>query len=315
MKISPAGKLVYSALLGTGKSACFGGSSCIASESTFANVSGVAADASGTATVAGLQGGADNKNSGYVARMAADGSKLLWSTTVPMGYGDGNVRSLFMAQDSAGNVDLFGGYESLQPALPVTFGPPGLFAAQLKADGSGLNYSMDLGTAADASAAGMVVDASGVAWLAGTSSSGRFPALAAGYPSLGPNFVLRLDASGAVEQPIFRLPHGTITAAPLVSPAGFLLLLGAHAALVTFSPAYALDAPAVVGFANAASLEANTGLYAGALVTIYGFNLPNQTRFNGNPPPYLYWSSNQINLQVPFENYQGTVSLNWDFGS
>jgi len=315
VKISAAGKLLYGALAGTGKSACYGGSSCIPAQSTFATVTGMAVDGSGAATLAGLEGGADNINSGYVARLSADGSKLAWSMTLPVTYGDGDVLSLFMGQDANGNVDVFGGYQTLLPSISP--GAPGLFAAQVKADGSALNWSIDLTTAADANAVGMTADRNGNLWLAGTSSSGKFPALAAGVPNLGSDFVLRIDPAGTSPQTLYRLPHRDIIAPPVLDAGGNLLLLGARAAVLTVPPGYAFDSPAIVSFANAASFLAGTGISQGTLATIFGFDLPAspQVLFSGVPATVLYASPTQINIQVPFENVVDTLTVSGASGS
>jgi uncharacterized protein (TIGR03437 family) len=60
-----------------------------------------------------------------------------------------------------------------------------------------------------------------------------------------------------------------------------------------------------VAFGNSASYEVNTGLYPGALVSLFGFGLPVsaqgvQILIDGLPAPVLYSGSNQINFQVPF---------------
>jgi len=305
VKISPPGKLVYSTLLGTGSSDCSGGSGCVGHESTSATVSSMAADATGAITVAGVEGGSYNLGSGYVARLSADGSRLLWSTSVGAGYP--RVPTLFMAQDSNGNVDLFGEYVTAisSPGLPQQAGTPGLFAEKLSSDGSTVIYSTDLGQAADAIAAGIALDSSGNAYLAGTSSSAQFPILA-GVPILGADFVLALDPSGANPQTLFRFPLGTVSAPPSFHSSGQLLLLGSNGALLSLPPSYAFNTPAIIGFANAASYAMNTGLAGGALVSLFGFDLDGspesvQVLIGGVQATVLYAGPNQINIQAPFE--------------
>lgn len=305
LKISPAGKLVYSTLLGTGSSSCFGGSSCIGHESTSATVNSMAVDGAGVVTVSGVKGGSYNLGSGYVLRLAADGSNLLWATSVGGSYG--GVTTLLMAQDSNTNVDLFGRYviPIVHPGLPSQAGTPGLFAAKLSSDGSTMIYSTDLGQSPDANAAGIALDASGNPNLAGSSSSAQLLALP-GVPNLGADFVLRLDASGAKPQALFRFPLGTIGAPPAFDSSGRILLLGSTGALVTLPANYAFDTPAIVGYANAASFALNTGLVPGELVSLFGFDLGGspqnvQVSFDGVPAAVLYAGPNQINVQVPFE--------------
>jgi uncharacterized protein (TIGR03437 family) len=175
----------------------------------------------------------------------------------------------------------------------------------LSANGSTWLYTTDLGLAPDAGAAGIALDSSGDAYLAGTSSSPQFPALA-GVPALGADFVLRLDAAGTKPQKLFRFPTGVVTAPPAFESDGRLMLPGVHGSLLHLPASYAFDTPAIVAFGNSASYELNTGLYPGALVSLFGFGLPIslqgvQVLIDGLPAPLLYSGSNQINFQVPFK--------------
>jgi uncharacterized protein (TIGR03437 family) len=306
VKISPAGKLVYSTQLRTGSSGCLGGSRCIGHSSVWAYVSDLAVDAGGAVTVAGVTNGSYNPGDGYVSRVAPDGSKLTWDTGIA---GNWAVVGVTMAQDSGGEVNLFGRYVTLvenPTGIPYRYiaGDPGLFAAKLSSNGSTWIYTTDLGLAQDAHAAGIALDSSGNAYLAGTSSSPQFPALA-GVPALGADFVLRLDSSGAKPQKLFRFPSGVVTAPPAFEADGRLMLPGARGALLHLPPSYAFDTPAIVAFGNSASYELNTGLFSGALVSLFGFGLPPsgqgvQALIGGAPAPLLYSGANQINLQVPF---------------
>jgi uncharacterized protein (TIGR03437 family) len=303
VKISPAGKLVYGKRLITGTSQCIGGSRCINQMSTQANVKNLAVDATGAVTVAGIASGSWNPGNGCILKLAPDGSQPLWSTNTPANFQ--SVLNLSMAQDSAGNIDLFGQYAPLieVPDLAPETGTPGLFAAQLKPDGSAFGYVTDLGQSSDAQVAGIVLDVPGYIHLAGTSSSPQFPTVS-GAPNLGPDFVLLLGPSGAAPQMLFRLSRGVVTAPPAFDQNGRLLLIGVQSALLTLALSY--DTPAIVGYANSASNAMNTGLYAGALITLYGFSLPSsledvQVSIANLPAPMLYAGPNQINLQVPFE--------------
>jgi uncharacterized protein (TIGR03437 family) len=305
-KFSPAGKLAYSTFLGTGSSACVGGSFCLTRESTNADVEGLAVDSTGAVTAVGVEGGAFNVESGYASRLGPDGSKLLWSATLGANYGA--IDKLTMAQDASGNVDLLGRYapvlmhpSNIQPML----GTPGLLAARLSSDGSTVLYSTDLGQSADANPAGIALDAAGNTYLVGTSSSAQFPTLA-GVPDLGADFVLRLDPSGAKPpQDLFRFPLGVVSAPPAFDSGGRLLLLGSTGALLALPPSYAFTTPAIVGVANAASFALNTGLAAGEVVSLFGFDLDGspqkpQVQIGGMPATVLFAGPNQINVQVPF---------------
>jgi uncharacterized protein (TIGR03437 family) len=313
VKISPAGKLAYGTFLGTGASDCVGGSSCIGHASTSAGVSSMAVDGAGNLTVAGIAGGSYNLGSGYVSRLSADGSKLLWSARTGGNYA--GVTTLVMAQDSMGNVDVLGRYVTaiVEPGLPPEPGTPGLFAAKLSSDGSRVIYSNELGLSVDANVIGIVLDASGNAYLAGTSSSAQFPVVA-GVPDLGANFVLRLDPSGGTAQALFRFPLGTVSVPPALDGGGQLLLAGSTGSLLTLPPNYAFNTPAIVGFANAASFALNTGIAPGELVSLFGFDLGGspqnvQVLIGGMPATVLYAGPNQINVQVPFETPAETPSI------
>jgi uncharacterized protein (TIGR03437 family) len=304
VKISPACKLVYSTLLTTGSPDCIG-SQCIGYGSGYGGVSSIAPAAGGAAIVAGIQSGSFNPGNAYVSSVAPDASKLLW-TFLPNSYQA--ILSVAMTQDSNGNLDLFGRYASVLPypgAAYATAVDPGLFAAKLKPDGSALLYSVDLGRSPDSSATGIVVDASGNPWLAGTSSSPQFPSLS-GVADLGSDFTVRLDGASGTPQALFRFPRGVVSAPPALDATGDLLLPGAQGSLLTLPPSYAFHSPAIVAFANAASYALNTGLYPGALLTLYGFDLAAQSvqvTVNGTPAPILFAGANQINIQVPFENF------------
>lgn len=309
VKISPAGKLVYSTLLGTGTSLCTGGSACIPYESTSATVGGIAVDSTGAVTAAGVKSGGYNLGSGYAVRLSADGSRPLWATTVGGNYA--GVPKLLMAQDSSGNVDLFGQYVTaitVPTTGPVTNPPqagmPGLFTEKLSSDGSTVLYSTDLGQAPDANPIGVVLDKSANAYLEGTSSTTTF-LNAANVPNLGADFLVALDSSGSKVRTLFRFPRGTVAAPLSLDSVGQLLLPGLGGSLLTVPPNYAFNTPAIVGFANSASYAANTGLTAGTLVSLFGFDLSSsqnvEVQVAGFPATVLYAGSNQINIQVPFE--------------
>jgi uncharacterized protein (TIGR03437 family) len=312
---SPSGTLIYSTLLTTGGGCGSGGSACIGRQHAYAGVSSIAVDSDGGATLAGMLGSFYNTNlsysslgGGYICRVAPDGSKLLWTRGTPTT--DGIASSIFAAQNPTGNIDLFGSYipftNNPQSLIP-TAGIPGLFAAQLKPDGSDIVWYQNLGQAADVSAAGLVLDSQGNAYLAGTSSSAQFPPTAPAVPKLGSDFVLKLDPFGRPVQPPLRLPRGVIVAPPSLGANGSLMLLGTGSSLLTIpGDYYGLGSPAIVAFANSASDALNAGLFPGALFTTYGFNLPGsaegvQVRVGGIPARILYAAPGQINLQAPFK--------------
>lgn len=305
-KISPAGKLLYSASLGGAAFPCFGGSACIGKESTSGTVDNIVIDSGGTAYAAGTQG-----PSGYVTKV----SQTIGSgDTLPAGAGYSFVGPVLAAL-RGGGLDVFGIYRpavSIGGLGPVLTGTPGLFTEHFAPGATTRSYSIDFGQAPDSNAAGLLVDASGNAWLAGTSSSPTFPAVA-GSPNLGKDFLLRLDGSGNATR-LFRFPAGTVAAAPSLDANGRLAIPGPNAALLSIPVAYAFDSPAIVGFSNAASYQMDTGIYPGTLVSLFGYDLsaPSsvvQLTVNGVAAPVLYAGADQINIQVPFETQPGTADV------
>jgi uncharacterized protein (TIGR03437 family) len=336
-KISPAGKLVFSALLGSDEGSCVGGSSCINGDSTSTNVDGLSVDASGNVTLSGITNspgfpvtpGAVQQEcdcaypdaAGFVSRLSPDASKLVWSTYAGSAS-FGAIGYLGMAEDAQGNVDLFGQYALYLPVPgpPAVTGSPGLFAAKLSSDGSQLIFSTDLGQSLDAAAHGIALDPLGNVYFAGTSSFAQFPSLP-DVPNVGADFVLQLAPPNSQPQALVRLPTGTIGGPPVLDASPNLLLIAAQTALLQLAAGLAVSAPAVVGFSNSASFALETGLYPGALISLFGFDFASagqiaaldasgkfpttlesvQVLMNGVAAPLLYVGPNQINLQVPFE--------------
>jgi uncharacterized protein (TIGR03437 family) len=273
-------------------------SSCINQQSTSASVSAMAVDAAGDLTVTESM----SEGPGRISRVAPDATKLLWSTNT--GMQNGGVATLLLAQDSSGAVALFGTYAPLAyPEYPQGgTGTPSLFWQKLSSSGSVL-YTSDLGQASpDAQATGILLDSAGNSWLSGTDSSAAGE-LSGGTGS-GADLLLRIDGTGAVVSPPIRFPRGVIAASPAFGPQQQILIPGANGALLTLPAGYTTATPAIVGFANSASLAMNTGINAGALVSLFGFALPSapgQIAMNGVPVTVLYAAPGQINLQVPFD--------------
>jgi uncharacterized protein (TIGR03437 family) len=89
---------------------------------------------------------------------------------------------------------------------------------------------------------------------------------------------------------------------------------GPNSALLSIPVNYAFDSAAIVGFANAASYQMDTGIYPGTLVSLFGYDLaaPSagvQVTVNGVPAPVLFSGANQINLQVSFKTQPGTADV------
>jgi hypothetical protein len=218
-KIQPSGNLAYSALLGDTGSA----SDCC-------YVTGVAVDSAGNAYVAGTAGVtidsyatptpitpwpvtsgayqsvmiAPGDTAPFVAKVSADGSKLLYSTLVGTGQTSG------MALTSDNEVMLAGSpgynYPVTSNAYNATSGTS--FFAKLSADGSQLLYSSYFGKSngiGSTSIKAVSQDAGGNIWLAGSTADSTFtlvnpifaslPASPVGWPTT--SFLTEFDPTGA----------------------------------------------------------------------------------------------------------------------
>jgi beta-propeller repeat-containing protein len=139
----------------------------------------------------------------FVAKLSADGSKLLYITylggsSADVGYG--------IAIDSAGNAYITGDTRSadfplVNPVQAKLGGAADIFVAKLSTDGSKLLYSTYIGGSGGERGLGIAVDAFGNAYVTGYTNSLDFPIANALQPAFaGGNadaFVLKLDPSGS----------------------------------------------------------------------------------------------------------------------
>ena len=346
-KISPDGsKLVYSHLIGGDQMSCQAGPCFGDAARTTANA--LAVDTGGNVTIAGGTTASnfpvtpaafqntcnclDETMNGFVTRISADGSKLIWSTYLAKGSVDPLTTSVTsVTLDASGNVHVAGSTNggfvttpgALQPSLPTSYSLNG-FAAKLSSGGTKLLAATNLGGSNGAKLSGLTLDSTGNVWVAGTTTSPDFPGLPNTPPS-GSDFALEMDNAYALKQ-IVRLTPGTVTQPPAFDSAGGLLLLSLKGSLLRLEASAPLAAPAVFAIANAAVLKADAGVTAGALATIFGVGLgpsngivagPDAKGFyptqlggvkvqfvtRGLPPvdaPLLYVGPDQINFQVPW---------------
>lgn len=304
-KISAAGKLVWATFIGTGAVTCEGGSSCVASDGTSGGVDALTVDSTGAVTAAESLSGENDA----LVRLAPDASKVVWTT--PVGQSGDLSSHLSLAPGTSGNIAVFGEFAPLNTTgHSLTTGTPSLFVAEANSSGSIL-YQTDIGGASpDASNAGISLDSEGNMWLSGTDSSPT--GALAGAANAGADFVLELNSSGNPVGPPVRFPRGAVGAGAGVTSQSQVLIPGANGALLTLQSGFSTQIPAIVGFTNAASFTANTGIYQGALVSLFGFGLPATTpqiTIGGFPATVLYAGANQINIQVPFEPFQPTVQI------
>src|SRR5207245_9540342 len=124
---------------------------------------------------------------GFVSKVSADGSKLLYSTLLG---GSGYDLALAIAVDGQGRAHIAGMTESpdfpLKQALDSTLDPPwDAFITRLSADGSDVELSTLLGGAGTQQVLGIALDAQGNIYVAGYTDSADFPIVNAFQPDYG----------------------------------------------------------------------------------------------------------------------------------
>ena len=179
----------------------------------------IAADATGNAYVVGstvsfsfpiTPGAFQTTNHGdavFVTKLNASGSALIYSTYLG---GSGGHNASGIAVDAAGNAYVTGLTTGTDfPTTPGAFqrtyrgcsGCSNAFATKLNADGSALAYSTYLGGSGRDAGSGIAVDASGNAYVAGSSESSDFPttpgAFQTAYAGNEDAFVSKLNATGS----------------------------------------------------------------------------------------------------------------------
>jgi len=199
-KLNPAGTaLVYSTYLGGS-----GGSSANA----------IAVDGLGRAYIAGntwggfpvtpeaFQTAYGGNGDGFVAELNATGSGLVYASYLG---GDGNESANAVALNSIGDAYVAGSTFSTDfPTRPGSYQATNhassgtAFVAAVNATGAGLIYSTYLGGSNSDSAQGIAVDASGNAYVAGTSTSKDFPLTPGAYLSANEGgFITKLNPTGS----------------------------------------------------------------------------------------------------------------------
>ncbi len=140
---------------------------------------------------------------GFVTKLNASGSPLLYSTYLGGGNGEGGYA---IAIDGSGNVYITGyTYSSDFPVTPGAFdttynGNANVFVTRLNTDGSALVYSTFLGGAWNDFGSGIGIDGSGNAYITGYTYSSDFPVTPGAFDTTFSGldvFVTRLNASGS----------------------------------------------------------------------------------------------------------------------
>ena len=145
----------------------------------------------------------------FVSKLDPAGSALVYSTYIG---GNGGTTGAGIAVDASGNAYVTGDTDSPNfPTTPGAFqttfsGDPNnivhAFVSKLNATGSALVYSTYLGGSEDDWGYGIAIDASGCAYVTGTTGSSNFPTTPGAFQTTyGGNrdaFVTKLNASGSV---------------------------------------------------------------------------------------------------------------------
>ena len=267
MKLDPSGKIVlFTILSGKGSDAA----------------TSLAVDAVGNIYVAGSTSSPDfplhnpfqsTPGPGFIVKLSADGSQLLYSTYFPE-----VIKAL--AVDAAGNVYVAGTTYLTSfpvtpglPAGPVSMAPAGItsgaFLTKLSADGSHIVYSalisgssVDCGGGSSCYTGGrsttgvaVAVDAAGEAYLAGNTNTDDLPTTPSAFLTKGPGaFVAKVNAAGSA------LAYLTY-----ISPTNFIYTPNANPAVI--AAAIAVDAAGDAFLAGATfdpSLPATAGAYQSA---------------------------------------------------
>ncbi len=208
-KLNAAGDdLVYSTHLGgTGSDRSFG----IALDSTGAPYVAGYTDSANFPTRGAVDASHNGGDDAFVAKLAADGSALAFSTYLGGSAADG--AEAIAVNEATGDAYVSGGTASA--GFPVT--PNALqttrsagaenimdgFVSRVNADGSALEYSTFLGGSGRDQASGVAVDSGGEAYVTGATSSDDFPLEAplqgtrASVSTIDDAFVTKLNAAGS----------------------------------------------------------------------------------------------------------------------
>ena len=309
-KLSPDGSaLVYSTYLGGATDAESGVAIAVDSAGN-AFVAGGTLSSDFPTTPGAFQTTERSRGDGFLTKLNADGSALVYSTY--LGGSDYDF-PLGITIDPAGNAYLVGTTLSMDfPTTPGAFraafaGASDAFVTKVNPDGTGLIFSTYLGGAATDSGYGIGVDGSGNVVVAGYTGSSNFPttpgaisAVFKGGPSSGPYdaFLSKLDATGsALLYSTYLGGSGTeYLYALALDAAGSAYLTGFTSStdfpttpgafdrtLDTTSQSYDVFVTKVSLVTPTASVCGSTAICAGSQATI-------RADLTGNPPWSLTWS-------------------------
>jgi len=336
-------KIVFSTYFGDSAASCTGSASLCAGEFGSTYESSIAVDSAGNVVIAGTTtanqlpvtsgvfgpscgacASYPQADAGFVAKIAAGGSKLLWATYVPVVSAAPYFADIVIAAialDSSGNV-IAGGQAS--NGLPVTAGAlqtvfpvstsPGFASFVMKLDSAGQRLLFSTYFGGETIGPALVLDTQGTIWVTGTSPTDELP-VPKGTPVLGGCYLAGLSADGSSLASILTAPTGAVGQA-LALTSGSVTAMGASGTLLTASPG---QGSSLVGIGNAAALSVSVAVAPYELVSLYGLGLGPQTPagaqvvnglitsslggvqvlFDGTPAPLLFVGPAQINTIVP----------------
>jgi hypothetical protein len=201
-KLNAAGTaLLYSTYLGGSNGASPAAIAVDGAESAY--VAGITASTDFPTTAGALQTTSGGAGDGFVAKLNAAGSALIYGTYLG---GSGTDAGAGITVDSAGNAYVTGSTRSTDfpttaGALQTTFGGgTDGFVAKLNAAGTALIYSTYLGGSQDDRCFAIAVDSGGNAYVTGDTTSSNFPttagALQTTFGGVKDAFVAKLNTTG-----------------------------------------------------------------------------------------------------------------------
>lgn len=248
---------------------------------------------------------------GFVSKLSADGSHLLYSTYLG-GTSGASVQAI--AIDLAGDAWVAAPSPAPFPttpgsALPNAPGAPG-FLAKVNATGTALQYSTYLTASSVVSVEGLSLNPDNTITVAALTSGTA--GIALGFDSTASSVLL--NAPLASEQGDWGFAGN----------AGSGFTVSGSSGIVTGFKPFAASVPAIYALTDSASVTTRDHFAPGELVTFYGANLGpaagqaftpvngfvptalagTQVLFDGVPAPLLYVSSDQVNAVVPYEVFE-----------
>ena len=248
--------------------------------------------------------------SGFVTKLSADGSSIVYSTYLG-GHASMQPFSTYAAEpgvfqtqnwisgialDAAGNATVAGGTRSIDfptigPAQAANAGGADAFVATISADGGRLTYSTYFGGSKDDGALAVTLDAQGNPIFAGQTWSNDFPVPGGLQPpyGYGEAFVVKLAAPEPPQPPVIASVLNAASLQPGIQAGSWVTIRGTN--LANTSPGRNPTAAEMANGSLPTSLD-------GVSVTI-----------DGQPAFVDYISPTQINVQAPADSATGPVAV------